>query len=229
MTAPPTQHEKVIEQWRHHLEGIAAELREARLQRTVWEEFRDEVIARRPDCDGTFLYVFSQQYASTQLSRVRRLTERSGSALSLVNLIDAIQRNPLVWTRTRYLAMYGEDAHHAPSRWDEAWFDGEAIRTQALTSDIERLESQTKHLKTWVDKKIAHLDRSHPERTPRFREVDEALTLLESTTSRYSELLTGSTWAWELLATGDWTAIFRPVLFPLDPSTWDWHAPGGFT
>jgi hypothetical protein len=60
--------------------------------------------------------------------------------------------------------------------------------------DLERLEAVTSKIVTHADSFIAHNDKTKPDQSITFDEMDAAAVLLEELTKRYSLLLTGRAW-----------------------------------
>jgi hypothetical protein len=95
------------------------------------------------------------------------------------------------------------------------------IQRVAPNSDSTFLVSE--HLVLWANKTTAHLDPRVPTRVPLYSEIREALDLLAGTAARYQYLLDqSSTHEWTPVIQGDWTAPFRPTLFPLSMKAWNW-------
>lgn len=117
--------------------------------------------------------------------------------------------------------------------WDGAFadpHDPERLNLALLEGDLDRLATELEHIVKWATKTIAHLDPTQPERVPKYEELREALEILADVTGRYQSLLKQSTTGrWTPVIQGDWHAVFRPSLFPLDLAAYYWPLPEGFT
>lgn len=238
MTAPQAARDALYARWRERLTKIQHELYRGFLQQELWTEMREEIPQRRPDTDATFLVSYSQLYVAGQMLLVRRLADVDESTHSLASLIRAIKRNPEVMTRTRYAQAWANGADSGGADADrEEWLrvfadpaDPEHVNPELLDDDLDRLAKELDHIVDWATKTIAHLDPIAPMRVPLYSEIREALDLLAAITGRYQLLLHQSTTHdWTPVIQGDWQGVFRPALFPLDPETWAWPPPGGFT
>jgi hypothetical protein len=237
VTAPRAQHDRLVRGWREHLAKIERQLFHGFLHQAVWTELRDEIQKRRPDADQTFLVSYSVGYGAAQMLLVRRLTDLDPNTDSLASLIQKIQRNPNVLTRTRYAeewaAKVDEPLEHltGESTWDSTFADPscrERLNLTLLQADLDRL-ADLEHIVTWATKVVAHLDPQQPDRVPKYHELRDALDVLASVTGRYQSLLNQSvTGMWTPAIQGDWYAPFRPALFPVPPDVY-WPDPRGYT
>jgi hypothetical protein len=150
MTAPKEQHDQLMQAWREHLAKVERQLFHGFLYQVVWTELRDEIQARRPNTDQTFLACYSAGYIASQMLLVRRLVDLNTATDSLASLIRNIERNPYVLTRTRYAkdwaAKVEEPMEHltGESTWDSAFADPhcrERLNLALLQEDLARLPS----------------------------------------------------------------------------------------
>jgi hypothetical protein len=236
MTAPKREHERIVQRWREQLAKIERELFRGFLHQAVWTELRDEIQRRHPDADATFLVSYSSGYVAGQMLLVRRLVDGDRKSDSLASLIQRIQGNANVVTRTccveQWVAKSKDQRHLAELAWDRAFADPqdpERLNPALLQRDLDRLASELEHIVTWATKTIAHLDPRQPERVPKYHEVRDALEVLADVTGRFQSLLNQSVTAeWTPAIQGDWYAPFRPSLFPLPPDVY-WPHPGAYT
>ena len=225
MTAPPSDHGRILDGWRGRLEVIRNEVITAHFHQAVWTAFRDEVQKRRPAADGTFLVSYTQLYVQSQLALVRRLVDPAKSTGSLAGLLTSIVANPEVMTRDRYCSIHEDDGRFAEATWRRAFADPndpQRLNVSMVAADLERLTGDLSHLVAWATRTVAHLDRNKPTRVPRFDELREAIATIGQVTNTYGELLARSvTHDWTPVIQGDWEAVFRPALFPIDPRSWN--------
>lgn len=223
MTAPPAEHERLLTRWSDWIERITLDLIRGHLHQHVWRSVRDEILRVRPEADQSFLVSYSAIYADGQVMRVRRIADTHPDSDSLINLLDAIRRNPKVMTRERYADRHAERTGFengwamGAAEWDDLFAaqpGDEEISGDLVARDQRRLTVQLEHLTAWATKTLAHLDPLRPTVIPQYQDISRALDLLAEITGRYSVFIRG--WApseWKPFMQGDWEAVFRPTLF----------------
>jgi hypothetical protein len=97
--------------------------------------------------------------------------------------------------------------------------DAECIDGERVRSDSETLAASVKPIKRYVDKHIAHYDRSRkPSDVPSFDDLDQAINALGEIFKHYLILLTGADRdPIEPIPQYDWVAPFRMPWIPTDP------------
>ena len=100
---------------------------------------------------------------------------------------------------------------HAPRRFADCGFDGLVgprqphVSPRAIAREIRTLEKKTYKLKRFVDKRIAHHDKSRVRRLPTYQELENAIAYLELLVLRYLALF---------------RAVHRQNLLPAWPYDW---------
>jgi hypothetical protein len=164
-------------------------------------------------------------YVEGEVMLVRRLADTQDDSHSLVKLIDVIQANPEVMTRSRFVRRWVEteliEAEAAGQReWDSLFAQkpgDETIDPDLLERDKATIKDELDHLVDWATTTVAHLDPRRPTRVPVYSDIPEALDLLAEIADRYGILLVGSSMSeWTPVIQGDWQEVFRPTLFPID-------------
>jgi hypothetical protein len=225
MTAPPADHEKILASWCRRLDRIRRQLLMGHLHHSIWTSMRDEIQRLGSEQDLTFLRSYMTMYVEGEVMLVRRVADTQDDSHSLFTLIDAIQANPGVMTRSRYVKRWAEtgliEGEAAGEReWDSLFAQqpgDEAIDPDLLERDKATIKDKLNHLVDWATTTVAHLDPRAPTKVPRYSDIPEALDLLAEITDRYGILLVGSSMSeWTPVVPGDWQEIFRPALFPID-------------
>jgi hypothetical protein len=142
---------------------------------------------------------------------IRRQVDSDKRSVSLRRLLEEMRDHPTVLSRVRYRRLSRMANAHAPRRFVDHGFDrlvgpGQRhVSPKAIGREIRTLETKTDRLKGFVDKRIAHHDRSRVRRLPTYQELGSAITYLEFLVLRYLALF---------------RAVHRQSLLP--PWTYDW-------
>ena len=237
MSAPSSQIPELRRQAIDRLGSIQHELMISFLNRQIYQAVRDEIVARRPTADGTFLNSYSGLYARAQVMVVRRLADdHQDKPDSLWWLIERIKRNPAIASRANLVD------HVRGERPDEEWLE------TYLTTEFSRLWGPNEHPETdrlvalqhslvgeltkvldFADTNVAHRDPRGPQFSVTYGEIHEALDRLAELTNSISVLFTSSSTAYDFVAIqGDWHECFRPALFPIALGAFEYPDPRGF-
>src|SRR5689334_22762133 len=77
-----TRPDALLGNWRGWLKWIERELVTMHRNQALWDELRDEIVAKRPNADGTWLLHYSTIYAKAQMLAIRKLSsDRRGASL----------------------------------------------------------------------------------------------------------------------------------------------------
>jgi hypothetical protein len=192
--------------------------------RQIWESFNAivgvaPIEARK---NGTFHSWFNSSYARTQGLAIRRQVEARDDVVTLGRLLDRISKAPNVLSRERYLAeLHPHNRPMGNEFFDQLTTPGaKAIDPSVPNHDLARLQDETKPIKRWIDKEVAHYDPQTgtfiEEIT--FGKIHAAIDLIFKTMNRYTRLLLGTTIAGSVAMT-PWEAVFRVAWVP-DESSW---------
>lgn len=142
------------------------------------------IIRSNPNIDkpNDFYGWMAEMYASAMSVAVRRMTDKDQRSKSFRKFLEVLKDNPAVG---RY-----------------------PIDPLIVTKQIKELESKTKSVKKFVDKRIAHHDRSEFNDFPTFKELDDAIAYLDELLKHYSPLFTGMGLDTELVRLYDWKEVF---------------------
>jgi hypothetical protein len=184
MTAPKSDRARIYESWVSRLERISKEVRDAFFHQALCTAMRDEIQARHPTADATFLVSYSMVYIDAQAMVIRRLADPDDETHSLAALIRPILRNPHVPSRQRYLDTFEPaelDAGEAARTWTQQWAspdDAEILDPGPLRNDLDRLAEETNVVSGWATKVLAHLGPAKPTVVPKYGEIRSALDVV---------------------------------------------------
>lgn len=195
------------------------------VNRQLFETLRDEIVAQRPESDGTWLNSYQAMYAQSQVMLIRRLADsHRDKPDSIWWIIERIRRTPALASRTALIDMVVErrDGNPEPFILDIVNHDfdrlaglGETPSDDAMVELQDRLRSAADQVVAYADRNIAHLDPRGPKHNLTFSELHQALDDIAAIANDVSVLLISSTTMFDLVAVEPiWTECFRPGLFP---------------
>jgi hypothetical protein len=192
--------------------------------RQIWEGF-NAVVGRAPEEArkyGTFHSWFHASYIRSQGLAIRRQVEVRNDVVSLGRLLDRIAKAPGVLSRDRFLAELHRDDHRLGNEFFDALTSPEAkaIDPQAPRADLRQLRHDTRRIKVWVDKEVAHYDPKTGTFSQglTFGDIHRAIDVILETMNRYMQLIQGTTIAGSV-SMPPWPAVFRVAWLP-DDSAW---------
>jgi hypothetical protein len=166
-----------------------------------------------------FFNHFSEMYVAAQASAVRRQAEVSPRVVFLGSLLAEIRDDPSLLTRERFVSLFDrDDTWHAENVFTEEWAgDVEAHVDPAIVArDLETLRTQAQATKEFVDRHVAHADKSPLTELPTFAALNDGVDAIGVAFKRYTSLLMAVGWATLVpVPQYDWIAPFRePWILP---------------
>ena len=171
---------------------------------------------------STFYQVFTSNYAHSVLMYIRRQVERDPKSGGLIELAWDLRDNHKSVTQADYVKLYTKNAGdnvdlEIREKWGQRdftkYFGGTSgvghLDTGVIDSDINQLEAILETTKSFVDRRLAHLDTREPNHVPSLDELDTACDTLNSILKKYMLLLEGTDYQVETVLQHDWKAIFR--------------------
>lgn len=231
MSAPPGQIAQLRDDALESLDGIEHELKIAHLNRQIYDDFRDEFVARHPDADATFLNSYSGLYARGQVMVIRRLADQHRDKPdSLWWLVERIKRNPTIGSRDALRQLLRDDGHDVD---DRTMVDRLATTEVPAAAHLESLQdtlaSELGAVLAFADKHVAHRDPRGAAQPVTYGDIHTALDKVTDVANVMSRMLRGATVSYDLIAIqGDWHACFRPAMFPIGMDAYAWPDPRGF-
>lgn len=222
MTAPPVDHDRIFATWQTWTRRVVHEIGSIRFHEIVWTQVRDEIVERYPDGDGTFLAHYSRLYADAQLMAIRRVAEDTDGrgTDSLAHLLRAMQANPKVMTRDRWIALEpmfpaGSREIDVGSTYDERYGDANGhVRPDLIARDLDRVEHVVTAVKRRADTAIAHLDRVDAPAALTYADLRATIADVTAIAEPWVYLLLGAIKGqWVPVITTDWQQPLRDGLF----------------
>lgn len=207
------------------LERCQHEITVGYVNRQLFEKLRDEIVARRPESDGTWLNSYRAMYAQSQVMLVRRLADsHRDKPDSIWWIIERIRRTPSLASRTALVNAVVEQrggeadpvilerVHHG---FDRLAGPADVPSDRRMTDLQQRLRSCAEIVIAYADRHIAHLDPRATQHDLTFDELHQSLDDVAAIANDVSLILTASTTMFDLVAIPPgWAECFRPGLFP---------------
>ena len=81
MTAPPSERAATRAKWAARLVRVDSHLTQAYVHRGIWQALRDEIVRINPTADGGFLASYTQIYAESLMTTIRRIADKDPDSL----------------------------------------------------------------------------------------------------------------------------------------------------
>ena len=184
------------------------------LHRAIYLRVAEIVNRREPVLPGSvFFEFFTDTYATTQATAIRRQAERGSRVASLGTLLGEIQAEPERCSRRRFVGAWPPDDQPRGQQTYSVNFAGSAgdhIDPAIVAKDAARLQEDALTILEYVDRHVAHTDLKPVKDLPTLKEVHAAIDVIGETFTKYALLLTGdSYWKLEPDIQGNWEAIFE--------------------
>ncbi len=244
MTAPPADIAAIRNACVARLRAAIDDLTHCYFHKMVWSKVAEATSTQHPHADASFINIFSQVYANSQASAVRRLADNNADSGSLWRLYEDVRRNPKVLSREVAVQAsadhFGEPGtwqHEAGGERADATFtrtigSGAHADPELMVEYQQQLVAIAADVSAYVDRRIAHLD----PRGPLIAHItlDEMHTALDGLAEHANRIqlmfLDSSTAYQHVTITGDWQAPLRSSLFPRTPGqTWGPSSGGSFS
>ena len=165
--------------WRSWLKSIERELVTVHAIKRSGSSLRGEIVAKRPNADGTWLVHYSTIYAKTQMVAIRKLS-MNRPRTSLGQLVRGLHDRPDVLTRARYERMHDEHSESVRESFDRYAdpADPDRVDHRQLHEHYESLSPGLDTIIERVNRTIAHADKQLAQRAVRsVSEVDADASL----------------------------------------------------
>ena len=94
MTAPPAERAATRAKWAARLVRVDSHLTQAYVHREIWQALRDEIVRVNPTADGGFVASYTQIYAESLMTTIRRIADKDPDSDSLWATWERVRRNP---------------------------------------------------------------------------------------------------------------------------------------
>jgi hypothetical protein len=211
----------IPEAWLDQLGRIRDEVILLHHHRQIWSEMNATLAVGCPD-EGTFLDHYDRLYADRQVVAVRRLIDRDKDTDSLAQLVNKLASRPDLLSRDRWVDLFRDGGAHwmteAHRQFDRTAdpSNPDRVDPQVMAMFAASLRDNLTMVKAYVDKDIAHMERSStPTPLITWDQLDEAIDLLGEVVTKVGVMLTAN---WLTFTAGviqtDWRRPFRSALFP---------------
>jgi hypothetical protein len=208
-----------IEKWRGWIDGqIKDEVLTMHLHRDTWTQTQ-AIIAANPGLPESYWWEFmGDTYAVTQAVAVRRQVDIHKDVASLGKLVSELADEPQILTQAFWVGLWDAkdpiDVAFAERAWREQ-FGGETVKhldPAIPREDLANAEKLASGVKRYVDRHLAHSDRSPVPASslPTLADVHAVIDLLGHLFKKYYNLLTAASWGTLIpVLQHDWKAAFR--------------------
>lgn len=185
--------------WRRWLKIIGNDLGWLLTSHDIFEEVQKIIKSNKKIQSPNLFYRWiKDNYAARIAVGIRRLVDpdrKYKRAISLYRLIEDISKHPDAINRKYYISQYHKWMQKeglADSDFDIFGNKRDTlISVYKLNNDMKRLQRETKRIRTFTNKWIAHYDlKGRIRRMPTFKDVDEALKVVDAIFCKYYLLLT---------------------------------------
>jgi len=182
----PKQKAKLRRKWRRWLKTIGNDLGWLLTSHDIFEEVQKIMKSNKKIQSPPLFYCWiKDNYSAKVAIGIRRLVEPEKNykrAISLYRLIEDISKNRQAITRE---GLTERDFDIFAKKGDPL------ISTYKLNRDMKSLKIKTQRIRTFTNKYIAHYDlEGRIRRLPTFKDVDEALKVVDTIFCKYYLLLT---------------------------------------
>lgn len=182
--------------------------------RHIYQRYTDIVRANPAvDVSNEFHDVFKLNYISAAVIGVGREIDMDKGSVSLARILQKIAEHPGEITKEWFVGCYNKFPRVGTRHFEEMFGGGDSVDPFIVTEDLGLLCHETKKLKKFRNKQIAHFDRNV--RSFRFdidfAYLNNAVSLLEKLAIKYDLLLHQTGWGDNTLLPGnadDWQEIF---------------------
>lgn len=200
--------------------SITNDLVELETARTIIKEIGKMVRANQYlQQPSTFYNVLSVCYAHSVLMYIRRQIRRDNDSISLIKLLDDLVENCQMISVDFYIALCAEPHPHPDDViWNEIYkktfqdqFGGDrqiCLDPEIVKKDITSLEEINKKSASFIDRRVAHLDKKEPDMVPTFDEIESWCDTLIQVFKKYYSLLYAVDFQITPKLNPEWKSIF---------------------
>ncbi len=209
-----------LTKWDEWLDQIDKDITALSVARHIYSEVK-EIIDANPKIQiaSSFYDYMTYTYATYMVMGIRRQIDADRRSISFVSLLEEIIRDPQILTRDWYVARYRDTVlseKTAHRGFDQ--FSGEVkthVDPAIVCEDIRQIKDKAENLRKFVNKRVAHHDRSEFKSLPTYKEIDNCLKFMEELLRKYRRFIHGSCPS-SFLPTCqyDWKKIFREPWIP---------------
>lgn len=206
MTVSRRFHDQVHEKWAGWLKVIYPHVTNLFLDRTIWREVRDALMADGEATSDTFLASYTRQYVGASAIAVRRLADpnaKANDSHSIGALIEDIHKHPAVMTRERWTKRDREPDPRPGAddnmlkilsrNYDSTFGDRSGgLDVGKVAADLATLKSRSEAVAAFASRTVAHIDRRGMKQLPTFDDLDDSIDVVGDMYKRYYLLIDGA-------------------------------------
>ncbi len=195
----PKQNAQLRRKWRRWLKIIGNDLGWLLTSHNIFEEVQKIIKSNKKiQSPPLFYHWIKDNYSARIAIGIRRLVDTDRAykrAISLYRLIEDISQNRQAITRDYYVSQYYKGMQKdglAEMDFDIFANKGDPlISVYKLNRDMKSLQRETRRIRIFTNKWIAHYDlKGRIRRLPTFKDVNEALKVVDAIFCKYYLLLT---------------------------------------
>jgi hypothetical protein len=186
------------EKWKEWIDKIRQDLDDLLISQDIIKEVSQIVALNKRIQSSPFFFNWIQgNYVDSIVIGIMRLSENDDRVVSLHNLIKEIIENPEVITRDYFVSRYQKDMQDmgiADGHFNEfADANKQFVSESKLRADLTFLNDNTRLIKGFRDKWVAHLDKDRPlKQLATHNDVESALSALDEIFCKYYILIDGA-------------------------------------
>ncbi|MFZ1082362.1 MAG: hypothetical protein WAO19_10610 [Candidatus Kryptoniota bacterium] len=192
---------------------IREDVRGLLISRFIFKEVQ-KIIAANPSIqiESSFYEWIGYVYATHAVIGVRRQVDKDTRSVSLVQVLEVIEKNNAFFTVKRFQRLYPKSLKRNVAPRVFKRFSGARLahlNPVFVSKDIRTLRKSIERIAHFTNKRVAHLDRSAFRAVPTFDDLDYALDQLEKVVKNYMLLLFGEDSDLVPIWQYDWQKIFH--------------------
>jgi hypothetical protein len=211
--AAPKADLEIARAWAFDLKTISQNVRSLHLGSLVFWDIQ-KIIGENPKTQthGLFNRWMATNYAVATAIGIRRQLDMDSRSVSLMGLLSTIGKTvcgrPNILSRENFIENYPLKLRQAA----EAEFDrlvrtnAERVEVSAVCRDMSRLDTATRNVKSFANKRAAHWDRQNVGKA-QLGDLDVALKMLIELVKKYGKLITGYAPSVEAKLTREWKSV----------------------
>ena len=156
-----------------------------------------EIIRNNPKIQkpSAFYEYYGINYGISALMTIRRLLEPNRYGISFYELLSDIYDNNEIITRDYYKSLYGSNILEYIIDKDFDQFSGKKgkqknfLNKKIVEADLKAINKTIGNIKYFIDKKVAHLDKTIPKKLLTFKEVEDCIEFIGNLLKKYLSIL----------------------------------------
>lgn len=185
----PQKIDKRLTKWISWLDVIKAEIQDLVIAKHTFHEVQKMIVENsRLQNPNLFYRYFTSAYVSHVVIGLRRQIKTDPESISLVLLLQELEKTPELLNRKYYVSLYEGSAVEFLANGDFEKFavpNGDHIDPAIVKADLQKLRDTIRCCEEFADKRIAHRDKRDPKILPTYNEVDACIDLLDELYVQY--------------------------------------------